>query len=65
MSSEEERLVQVRRANERFYRAFESLDITLMQSVWLQTDRAKCNHPGWALLEGWEAVARERYFGMP
>ena len=58
MSSQEELLAQVRRANERFYRAFESLDIDLMRSVWVQTDRAKCVHPGWALLEGWEVVAQ-------
>jgi ketosteroid isomerase-like protein len=54
--SQEERIAQVRRANERFYRAFESLDMALMTAVWVQTERAKCVHPGWDLLEGWEAV---------
>jgi ketosteroid isomerase-like protein len=58
MATQEERLVQVRRANERFYRAFESLDINLMKAVWVQTDEAQCVHPGWALLEGWEAISK-------
>jgi ketosteroid isomerase-like protein len=46
----------VKRANERFYRAFESLDITQMAAVWVRLERAKCVHPGWDLLEGWEAI---------
>ncbi len=58
MSSQDERLAQVRRANERFYRAFESLDMDLMAAVWIPTERAKCVHPGWDLLEGWDVVAR-------
>ncbi|PON11227.1 DUF4440 domain-containing protein [Candidatus Entotheonella serta] len=53
-----ERLAQVRRANERFYRAFESLDMDLMGAVWVQTERAKCVHPSWDLLEGWEVIAK-------
>lgn len=56
MSTQDEVLAQIRRANEQFYRAFESLDIEQMTAVWVQTDRAKCVHPGWDLLEGWEAV---------
>jgi ketosteroid isomerase-like protein len=56
--SQEERIAQVRRANERFYRAFESLDMALMTAVWVQTERAKCVHPGWDLLEGWDRVAQ-------
>ncbi|ETW98556.1 nuclear transport factor 2 family protein [Candidatus Entotheonella palauensis] len=58
MVSQDERLAQVRRANERFYRAFESLDMDLMAAVWVQNDRAKCVHPGWDMLEGWNVVAQ-------
>jgi ketosteroid isomerase-like protein len=54
--TQDEVLAQIRRANEQFYRAFESLDIEQMAAIWVQTDRAKCVHPGWDLLEGWEAV---------
>ena len=56
MATHDDTLTQVRRANERFYRAFESLDITQMEAIWIQTAHAKCVHPGWDLLEGWEAV---------
>ena len=56
MASQEETLAQVKRANERFYRAFESLDIAKMAAVWVQAERAKCVHPGWHMLSGWEAI---------
>lgn len=56
MPTQDDIITQVRRANERFYRAMESLDIDIMASLWVQTDRAKCVHPGWDILEGWESV---------
>jgi ketosteroid isomerase-like protein len=56
VASQEETIEQVKRANERFYRAFESLDISKMADMWLQAERAKCVHPGWSLLSGWEAI---------
>jgi ketosteroid isomerase-like protein len=56
--SQEDTLTAVRQANERFYRAFESLDIERMAALWIQADRAKCVHPGWDLLEGWEAIRK-------
>jgi limonene-1,2-epoxide hydrolase len=43
-------------ANERFYQAFEALDLDLMDAVWAHTEYVKCVHPGWPLLVGWEAV---------
>jgi ketosteroid isomerase-like protein len=58
VTSQEETIAQVKRANERFYRAFETLDITYMAAVWVQAERAKCVHPGWSLLSGWEAIRR-------
>ena len=27
-----------------------------MAAVWVQAERAKCVHPGWSLLSGWEAI---------
>src|SRR5918912_3648775 len=56
VASQEETIEQVKRANERFYRAFESLDISKMTAVWMHAERAKCVHPGWSLLSGWEAI---------
>lgn len=46
----------VRAANERFYRAFESLTLAEMESVWVHEEHVACVHPGWPRLTGWEAV---------
>ena len=46
----------VKEVNQRFYEAFESLDIKRMEGIWLREDYIKCVHPGWALLSGWDAV---------
>ena len=48
----------VREANERFYRAFESLDLAEMDQVWAHGDDVACVHPGWNRLHGWEEVRR-------
>jgi len=42
--------------NAAFYRAFEGLDLTAMESVWLRAPYITCVHPGWALLVGWGPV---------
>lgn len=43
-------------ANERFYRTFEALDYAAMESLWENSDRVFCVHPGWAPLRGRRAV---------
>jgi len=43
-------------ANAAFYRAFESLNLTRMEEVWLRAAHVKCVHPGWGLLVGWGPV---------
>ncbi|MBI3934077.1 MAG: nuclear transport factor 2 family protein [Acidobacteria bacterium] len=53
MTPEEEKVLE---ANKNFYRALQSLSLEEMESVWLQEDWVRCLHPGWDLLEGWEAV---------
>lgn len=58
MAAHNDIVTQVKRANERFYRAFETLDISTMAAVWVQAERAQCIHPGWDLLSGWEAIRR-------
>ncbi|MBZ5696204.1 MAG: nuclear transport factor 2 family protein [Acidobacteriia bacterium] len=50
----------VRAANQRFYAAFESLDLAEMEAVWAHDDGVECVQPGWELLLGWEEV-RERW----
>ena len=49
-------IAAVRSTNERFYRAFEKLDMEAMAAVWSKADYVKCIHPGWGLLVGWDAV---------
>ena len=49
-------LSEVEEANRRFYRAFETLDMSRMDAVWLNTERALCIHPGWPLIVGWAAI---------
>ena len=48
---------EVRRANRRFYDAFEARDIDAMSDVWEHDDRVACTHPGWRTLHGWGAVS--------
>ena len=43
-------------ANAAFYEAFESLNLTRMENVWLHAAEVKCIHPGWGLLVGWGPV---------
>jgi ketosteroid isomerase-like protein len=50
----------VRRANQEFYAAFESLDLKRMEALWAHDDLVECVQPGWDLLLGWDEV-RERW----
>ena len=56
MAPHQEQEAAVLRANERFYEAFEQLDIEAMSMVWLHSNRARCVHPGWRTLRGWSAI---------
>lgn len=47
---------QLLEANGRFYEALCTMDLEAMDQVWLGEDWVRCVHPGWAQLEGWEAV---------
>ncbi len=47
---------EVHKINEAFYRAFEGLDIEIMEKIWLRESYVQCIHPGWTLVAGWEAV---------
>ena len=47
---------RVREANERFYRALDSLDLRAMESLWAHDRFVRCVHPGWGTLVGWDAV---------
>jgi len=46
----------VARANQSFYRAFETLKIEAMEQVWAKDADIQCGHPGWRILRGWGPV---------
>jgi ketosteroid isomerase-like protein len=46
----------LRDANERFYRALETLDLPAMERVWLHDPEVRCIHPGSEALVGWDSV---------
>lgn len=51
-----ERIEEVTKLNESFYRAFESLDVGLMDQIWAHQEYVTCIHPGWSIRVGWPAV---------
>jgi len=51
-----EQFEDVFKVNETFYKALETGDLNLMESVWVKDSRAKCVHPGWPMLFGWESI---------
>jgi ketosteroid isomerase-like protein len=56
MSARDDETQSVSRANQAFYRAFESLDLEEMDEVWAHDGQVTCVHPGWTLAEGWTEV---------
>ena len=42
--------------NGHFYRALSLADFNAMQRLWLASDEAVCEHPGWPPLLGWPAI---------
>ena len=51
-----QRIEAVTKANQRFYEAFESLDIVKMDEIWTHQEYVTCIHPGWTIRSGWPAV---------
>ena len=51
-----ERIEEVTQMNEQFYKAFENLDVGLMDSIWAHQEYVTCIHPGWSIRVGWPAV---------
>jgi hypothetical protein len=49
-------LKEVLTANARFYKALERGDLELMKEVWFKDEVAKCVHPGWPMLSGWDSI---------
>ena len=62
--AEPEIVEEIRAANQRFYDAFNTLDIERMAEVWENSERALCVHPGWTPIVGWQTIREswERIF---
>ena len=62
--AEPEIVEEIRAANQRFYDAFNTLDIGRMEDVWETSGRALCVHPGWTPIVGWDTIREswERIF---
>ena len=43
-------------ASHAFYAVIQALDTARMDRLWLQDERSRCVHPGWDVLEGWDAI---------
>ncbi|HVQ76050.1 MAG TPA: nuclear transport factor 2 family protein [Candidatus Binatia bacterium] len=52
----DDQAAEIEEANLRFYRAFETMDVAEMDRVWVHHSYVRCVHPGWGVLEGWDAV---------
>ena len=49
-------LKDIENANSKFYKAFENLSITMMESIWSHNDNCICIHPGWEMFSSWTAI---------
>lgn len=47
---------QVNQANQDFYQAIRERDLERMMGLWVNGEEAKCVHPGWPMLYGWDSV---------
>ena len=50
--------IAVKEANSHFYEALSSQNLEAMDAVWLHESWARCVHPGWEILKGWEAIRK-------
>jgi uncharacterized protein (TIGR02246 family) len=46
----------VRAANKRFYDALSKQNLLDMEEIWSHAPHVRCVHPGWAMIEGWDAI---------
>ena len=52
----DEKIKEIKEINERFYEAISTSNLSLMDELWIKTDEAKCVHPGWPIIFGWEKI---------
>ena len=46
----------VRGTNQRFYEALSTQNLLGMEQLWSHARYVRCVHPGWKMLEGWDAI---------
>jgi ketosteroid isomerase-like protein len=65
MPSPEELSRTLEAMNRRYYDAFQSLDIELVDDIWWHDADATCVHPGWDARHGWQEIraSYEEIFG--
>ncbi len=47
---------RVRALNQRFYDAVSRQNLLGMEQIWSHATHVRCVHPGWKVIEGWEAI---------
>lgn len=56
MDRSTEELPAILQANESFYDALTARDLPSMEAVWSHDPAARCIHPGWEVIEGWDVI---------
>ena len=46
----------VRATNKRFYEALSTQNLLGMEQLWSHGPHVRCVHPGWKMIEGWDAI---------
>lgn len=52
----DKKIKEIQKINEQFYEAICTADLSMMEGLWVKTDEAKCVHPGWPIIFGWEKI---------
>ena len=65
LDAEPEIVEELKAANQRFYDAFNELNLERMDDIWEDSERAMCVHPGWPPLVGWQPVREDRRQSSP
>ncbi|MDH5458548.1 MAG: nuclear transport factor 2 family protein [Nitrospinota bacterium] len=47
---------QILSSNQHFYDAFNKQDLAMMKAVWQDDVNARCIHPGWPVLKGYQEI---------
>jgi len=51
---------QILTSNQQFYDAFNKQDLAMMKDVWQDDACARCIHPGWPVIKGYEDIIQSQ-----